>query len=135
MSERVFLDSSFWILLRDPREPEHSRVVELTRRLLQNRDQLVITEFILAETHAYFCRSAARARQILDDFEHNRAIHCEPTGPADRSEALSLLRLHRDRQYSWCDAISFVVMRRMGIRRAASADQHFRQIGEFEVVC
>ncbi len=135
MSERVFMDSSFWILLRDDREPAHSQAVEVARHLLKDRNELVITEFVLAETHAYFCRSSARSLQILNDFENNRAIRCESAGPADQQEAFKLLRRHRDRSYSLCDAISFVVMRRMGIRKAASTDQHFKQIGEFEVIC
>lgn len=128
------MDSSFWILLRDDKEPEHDRIVDVTRRLLGNRDQLVVTELVLAETHAYFCRSPLRSRQILDDFENNRAIHCEPTGPSDRQEAFQLLRRHRDKTWSFCDAISFAVMRRLGIRKAVAADHHFRQIGEFEVI-
>ncbi len=135
MRERVFMDSSFWILLRDDKEPEHGRIVEVMRRLLGNRGQLVVTEMVLAETHAYFCRSSLRSLQILDDFENNRAIHCEPTGPSDRQEAFQLLRRHRDKTWSFCDAISFAVMRRQGIRKAAAADHHFRQIGEFEVIC
>lgn len=135
MSERVFMDSSFWILLRDRREPEHSRIVDIARRLLRNRVQLVITDMILAETHAYFCRSPLLASQILDDFENNRAIHCEAAGPADQREAIQLLRQHRDKAWSYCDALSFAVMRRLGIGKAASADHHFRQIGEFEIVC
>jgi uncharacterized protein len=135
MSERIFMDSSFWILLRDDREPEHSRVVALARRLLGSRVQLVVTEMVLAETHAYFCRSPLRSLQILDDFENNRAIHCEMSGPSDRQDAIQMLRRHRDKAWSFCDALSFTVMRRLGIRKAAAADHHFRQVGEFEVIC
>lgn len=135
MNERVFMDSSFWIMLRDDKEPEHGRVMGVARQLLTRRTQLVITEMILAETHAYFCRSRPRARQILDDFENNRAIHCEFIAPQDLNAAIALLRQHRDKAWSLCDAISFSIMRRMGIHRAASVDQHFCQIGEFEIVC
>lgn len=129
------MDSSFWILLRDDKEPGHRRVVDVMRRVLGERGELVVTEMVLAETHAYFCRSPFRSLQILDDFENNRAIHSEPVGPSDVREAIQLLRRQRDKTWSFCDAISFVVMRRLGIRKAASADRHFRQIGEFEVIC
>jgi predicted nucleic acid-binding protein len=135
MRGRIFMDSSFWILLRDDKEPGHRRVVDVMRRVLGERGELVVTEMVLAETHAYFCRSPFRSLQILDDFENNRAIHSEPVGPSDVREAIQLLRRQRDKTWSFCDAISFVVMRRLGIRKAASADRHFRQIGEFEVIC
>jgi len=135
MSERIFMDSSFWILLRDETGPQHRRIVDVARQLLGNRTQLVVTELVLAETHAYFSRAPLRSLQILDDFENNRAIHCEAARPVDQQEAIQLLRRYRDKAWSYCDAMSFAVMRRMGIRKAASADHHFRQIGEFEVIC
>jgi len=135
MSERVFMDSSFWILLRDDKEPEHGRIVDIARQLLTNRTQLVITELILAETQAYFCRSRLRSIQILDDFENNRALHCEFATPPDLTAAIQLLRKHRDKAWSLCDALSFSIMRRLGLRKAASVDHHFRQVGEFEIIC
>ncbi|MDB6057270.1 MAG: hypothetical protein JWO95_1114, partial [Verrucomicrobiales bacterium] len=39
-----------------------------------------------------------------------------------------------DKDYSLCDALSFVIIRRIGLRQAASFDKHFRQFGEFEVL-
>jgi len=53
---------------------------------------------------------------------------------ADHREAIQLLRQHADKSYPFCDAISFVVMRRLGVKRIAAFDDHFRQIGGFEVV-
>jgi uncharacterized protein len=132
---RVFLDSSFWVCLRDEREVNHDRAVAVARGLLRQRLRFVITPLVFAETHAYFSRASRRRQQVLDDFEHNPIIACEPlTGP-DQSEAIRLLRLHRDKTYSFCDAVSFVLMRRLGVKQAASFDDHFRQFGECEVIC
>ena len=102
MSGRCFLDSSFWICLRDEREPDHAVAREVTRRLLGQRTQLVISPLILAETQAYFCRSSLRTRQILDDFENNPVLHCEPMTPADQREAIALLRSHHDKATQHC---------------------------------
>ena len=102
----------------------------MTRRLLANRDQLVVTDMVLGETHAYFCRSPLRALQILDDFENNRAIHCEPARPSDQQEAIQLLRRDRDkagpfvtRFHLWsCAAWAFGERRRRTIISANSAN-------------
>lgn len=134
MRRRVLLDASFWISLRDEKEPEYKKAQIITRQLFSERVQLVITPLILAETHAYYSRSPHRARQILDDFENNPVMHCEPLLPADQQEAIGLLRQHRDKAYSFCDAVSFALMRRLGIRHAATFDAHFRQFGEFEII-
>jgi predicted nucleic acid-binding protein len=52
----------------------------------------------------------------------------------DQEEAIRILRSQRDKDYSFCDAISFVVMRRFDLQRVAAFDDHFRQFGGFEVI-
>lgn len=50
----------------------------------------------------------------------DRAIH---------EEALALLRTRVDKTYSLCDAVSFIVLRRNGLRQALTTDRHFAQEG------
>jgi uncharacterized protein len=130
----TFLDASFWIALRDAREPWNGRALQIAGNLLRQRRQLVFTTLVLAETHAYFSRSALMRLQILDDAERNPTLRSEPVSGLDESQAMSLLRHHRDKNYSFCDAVSFVVMRRLRIRQVATFDHHFRQFGEFEII-
>jgi predicted nucleic acid-binding protein len=134
MTGYVLLDASFWIALRDAREPFHSRARMLTQQLLASRAGFVFTTLILAETHAYFSRSPLLRAQILDDAQKNPVMRWEPASPTDETEAIKLMRHHKDKSYSLCDAVSFVVMRRLQLRRAATFDDHFRQIGEFGVL-
>jgi predicted nucleic acid-binding protein len=134
VTAQVLLDASFWIALRDAREPWHSQARRAAEDLLRDHTRLVFTSFILAETHAYFSRSAAMRNQILDDAEKNPALRWEPVLRSDEVSALALLRQHRDKEYSLCDAISFVVMQRLGIRHAAAFDNHFRQFGGFQII-
>jgi len=134
VTAQVLLDASFWIALRDAREPWHGQARRAAEDLLHHHTRFVFTSFILAETHAYFSRSAAMRRQILDDAEKNPALRWEPVLRSDEIAALALLRQHRDKEYSLCDAISFVLMQRLGLRRAAAFDNHFRQFGGFEIV-
>ncbi|HEY2731112.1 MAG TPA: hypothetical protein VGK52_14315 [Polyangia bacterium] len=60
-----------------------------------------------------------------------RVVHVTPD---DHRRGLNLVERHADKSYSVCDAISFVVMERLRIKRAASFDRHFRQYGKFTVV-
>lgn len=131
---RIFLDASFWIALRDEREAGHEQARLRAREWVGQRCRLVVTAFVFAETHAYFSRSPRRRLQVLDDFERNPIVVCEPVLPGDQTEALRLLRQCGDKTYSFCDAVSFAIMRRLGVRHAASFDEHFRQFGEFEVL-
>jgi predicted nucleic acid-binding protein len=136
MSRRgVFLDASFWIGLRDEQDARNGRAATRTAELLAQRLHFVTTPLVFAETHAYFTRAPRRRQQILDDVEHNPIIQCEPLTPLEQTEAIHLLRRHKDKSYSFCDAVSFVVMRRLGLTRVATFDEHFRQFGGFEIIC
>jgi len=44
-------------------------------------------------------------------------------------EALRLLAARPDKQYSLCDAVSFVLMKQRGDREALTTDHHFEQEG------
>ncbi len=130
----VFLDASFWIALRDPREPWHTRAQQATRTILSQKLPFIFTSFVLAETHANFTRAPKIRIQILNDAQRNPTLRSEQVLPADEAQAIELLRRQHDKNYSYCDAVSFMVMRRLGLRRAASFDEHFRQFGEFEII-
>jgi predicted nucleic acid-binding protein len=134
MNRRLFVDASFWIALRDPFEAKYDQARRLMERLIENREHFVITLLVFAETHAYFAKAQFRSKQILDDFEQNPVFDCEEVSLRDQQEAIRLLRQYRDKSFSFCDAVSFVVMRRLGLRRVASLDDHFRQFGEFDVI-
>ena len=134
MNARVLLDASFWIALRDGREACHTEARQVTGELLRQRVRLVFTSLILAETMAHFSRSPLTRSQIMDDAQSNPAMEWEPVSHADELAAFGLLRRQRDKSHSFCDAVSFVLMKRLSIPRAASFDEHFRQFGEFTIV-
>lgn len=133
-SHRVFLDASFWIAVRDEREACHAGARQVLLELFRHRSQFLTTTLVFAEIHAYFSRSLPKREQVLTDFWENPLVHFEPVSYADQQAAVMLLRQQRDKSYSFCDAVSFVILRRLEVRRVASLDDHFRQLGEFEVL-
>ena len=130
----VFVDASFWIALRDEHDQSHNLARRLAGRLAEARSPLITTPLVFAEIHAYLSRSRVRREQVLREIWESRIVHVELTTAGDYSEARALLRRYRDKAYSFCDAVSFVVIERLGLNQAASFDDHFRQIGQFEVL-
>ena len=130
----TFIDASFWIALRSRSAPEHQRAVAIGRRLAAERSFLACTDLVFAEIYAYFSRMRALREQVIADFWDNRIMRFQEATYQDKTEAIEVLRAHKDKTYSFCDAVSFMLMRRLKIRRAASFDIHFRQFGEFEVI-
>jgi predicted nucleic acid-binding protein len=61
-------------------------------------------------------------------------VRVERVRAADEERAAELVRHHRDKYYSLCDAYSFVVMHRLGITEVIAFDRHFREYGKFAVL-
>jgi uncharacterized protein len=70
---------------------------------------------------------------FLDSVEQS-ALHVERIRRIDETKAVTLLRSHGDKTYSLCDALSFVVMERLGIVEAVAYDRHFREYGRFLIL-
>jgi uncharacterized protein len=130
----VLVDASFWVARRNARDPSHERALEIARELLAARVMLIFTPLIFAEVHAFFVRARQLREQVIRDCWENPAARVEDVSRADQLAALALLRKYRDKEFSFCDATSFVVIQRMKIERAVSFDHHFQQYGQFEVI-
>jgi uncharacterized protein len=130
----TFIDASFWIALRSRSAPEHPQAVAIGRRLAAERSFLACTDMVFAEVHAYFSRMRLLREQVIADFWQNPIMRFQEPTYQDKTHAIEVLREHKDKTYSFCDAVSFMLMRRLKIRRVASFDIHFRQFGEFEVI-
>jgi uncharacterized protein len=134
MTNRVFLDSSFWITYREESEARYREAQRIVAELFRQRTHFVTTLPVVCEIHASFSRNPRKRALVLNDLCHNPLVTIEEVSHQDQKAALEILRTNQDKTYPLCDAISFVVIRRLKIVRAAAFDNHFRQFGEFEVL-
>lgn len=134
MDTRVFLDASFWIAYREPREERARRALEILRDLFQARSRFITTFPVLCEIQAYFSRHIVRRQTVLNDLWENPVVDFVDISYRDQQNAIALLHDHADKSFSLCDALSFVVMRRIGLRRVVTFDRHFQQFGGFDIV-
>ena len=87
----------------------------------------VLAEFVaLAQT-----RGVPRlgVLEFLADLHASPEIEVLWIDPATHLAAEQLLKARLDKTYSLCDAVSFVLMSRLGIREALTTDRHFDQEG------
>ncbi len=122
------------IAFRDDRQTHHAEARETVATLSRERARFVGTAFVFAETHTTFARSRAPRERISADFWENPLLNQAEVTHVDHRKAIALLRQHGDKSYPFCDAISFVVMQRLGVKRVAALADHFRQFGGLEMV-
>lgn len=130
----VFADSGFWIGLRDKRDAYHDSSQKIAKWVINQRLQLVVTPFIFAEVYAYFCRARPLREQVVRDIWTNKIVRMEQPTFADQDRAVRLLEEYGDKNFSFADALSFVIIDRLKLRSAISYDDHFHQYGQFDVI-
>jgi predicted nucleic acid-binding protein len=124
----VLIDTAGMYCLIDQDDVFHPKAVAeyLTAplRLIHN---LVLTELIpLARTRGL------RRQRVLDYVRDvSRAVEVQLIwiDEALHDEAVELLFRRPDKDYSLCDAVSFVLMRRYALADALTTDKHFEQEG------
>lgn len=127
-----FVDTSFWIALRfrrDARFPEARAIWEA------GTGPLLTTPLVIGETWTFLSRRAGprRAVQFLDAVAKLPRLTVRHVDEDAESEAWRWLRRHDERHYSFVDATSFVLMRRLRIREALAFDGDFSAAGFTEV--
>jgi predicted nucleic acid-binding protein len=118
----VFVDTSVWYAAADSGDAGNGRA----KVILAETGPLVTSDHVLIETwtllhHRIHRRAAERFWEAL----RNGVAAIEPVGAADLEAAWQIGISWRDQDFSIVDRTSFAVMRRLGIDRAASFDDHF----------
>jgi predicted nucleic acid-binding protein len=128
---RVFCDTSYFYACADSEDASHRDALTLANEGLRRRTQLWTTWDVVSETVTLlrYRHSWGAAIRFLDDVKPR--LHLADYGPAVRVEAEELFRRHgRSRRLSFCDAISFVVVRKVLDDVAClTFDDDFRRLG------
>jgi len=134
MKRALFGDTSALYALADKADSDHLSVASVAEEALKQRRPIVVTTFVIAETHALLLRRLGRdiaAEWLRHAF--NAFVVIRPT-EEDERRACEIIFGYADKDFSFTDAISFAVMERLGISLALSLDEHFVQFGKFTVV-
>ena len=137
---RVFVDTSGFYALIVGKDENHGRADELFTLAQREAWRLVTTNAVVFEAHALLLHRSrpgrATALKFLDAAQ-NDAYDVVRVRKNDEEKAIALIWAHEDKLYklySFCDALSFVVMERLRIREAIAFDQDFRSYGKFTLL-
>jgi uncharacterized protein len=129
----IFVDSSFWIGLTDVLDSRHAEAADLIRS--RNRAQLLTTNHVLGETWTFLRKRHrhAIAMRFLDRVDTADRIDVRFVGAELERDAWDWLRQHDERSYSFVDATSFTLMRRLAIHEALAFEGDFAAAGFVEL--
>ena len=129
----TFVDTGAWYALYVPTDPDHPAADGWLRT---NRTPLVTTDYVIDETLTLMRARGQNRRAVefgLDAFGGVLALVHYVT-PADIAAGWAVFHRFADKDWSFTDCTSKVVMEGMGITTAFAFDHHFRQFGTVAVV-
>lgn len=131
MAAELFVDTSGWLPLADPKDRAHARVARSLRDAVKNGRRIVTTNLVIAETHALLMRRIHPDAALAFLREVRRAPHMvvESTGEYELDAQRDWLERYDDQDFSLTDAVSFSVMKERGIRDALAIDHRFAVAG------
>jgi len=127
----LFVDTGAWYALADRTDQHHNEAVEIYPKLLSSYFPLKTTNLIIAETYILIRRGIGYQAAIafLENIASSPRVIKICSDNLLEETAESILRQYQDQDFSYTDAVSFVVMKQNGITEAFSFDKHFVTAG------
>jgi uncharacterized protein len=129
----TFVDTGAWFASVVPSDPDHPAAAAW---LAADRGPLLTTDYVIDETLTLLLARGQKARAVTwgEAVFGGELTAVHYLSPAELRAAFDLFRRFTDKGWSFTDCTSKVVLDSLGLTRAFSFDQHFRQFGTVTVV-
>ena len=127
----LFVDTAGWMACADGSDPAHVRSCAARDSALEGGMTLVTTDFVVDETLTLirFRLGLEAAAAWWQQVDGTSRLRWEGIGSDRFERARQLFFQHRDKEFSFTDCTSFVIMRELKLARVLTTDRHFRQMG------
>ncbi len=131
---QVFVDTSAWDALADSHDAHHEPAL-LFRQEITGRAQLVCTNYVLDELYTLLLlnigyQATIKFKTKLDILIQERVLSVVWVTEAIAQEAWQVFtQFNVDKNWSFTDCVSYVIMRHRRIVEAFAFDHHFEQMG------
>ena len=129
----IFVDTSYWVAQQLRRDGRHTIAVAL--ETMFSRVPLATSTAVVSETWTFLRRRADHgvAMRWLDRVRNAPNVAVERIDEALEDEAWAWLRVHDERPYSFVDATSFALMRKLRLTETLAFDGDFAAAGFVEL--
>ncbi len=129
----ILIDTSAILPVLDKNDVIHYQAAEIWRELIEEKKEIWINNYILLEATTLIQRRYGM--EIVRNFQQRMVpiFQIEWIDAIKHTQAIEILLSTNRRKLSLVDISAFATMRRLGIRKVFTFDQHFAEQG-FEVL-
>jgi predicted nucleic acid-binding protein len=127
----VFMDTAGFLALWDAADDHHEMAVELQAELVRKRRRFLTTDYVVDETVTLLQvrHSHRAAADFLRSVTTSALLQLQWASPDRFHAAANFFARHADKEWSFTDCVSFVLMHELRIGECFTTDHHFRQAG------
>ena len=131
---QIFVDTSAWDAIADAGDPNHEMAL-LFNDEIADRCQLVVTNYVLDELYTLLLMNIGYQRTVdfkrkLDVLVREEILVIIWVSEDIADEAWAVFeQFNVDKQWSFTDCVSYVVMKQREMVEAFAFDHHFAQMG------
>ena len=131
MKKPVFVDTAAWLALLNKSDVLHEKAKRIRNKLVRERRQFLLTDYIVVEIANALSRVPLRqtAVQIISLIQSSANTMVVRVDKEIFGEAWRLYSERLDKEWSFTDCTSFIVMNSMGLTDAFTSDHHFEPAG------
>lgn len=133
MKSFVFVDTGAWFAAVTPNDPNH---VLASAWIAANDLPLLTTDYVIDETLTLLRARGENKRALAlgEQFFNSDMATVYRLTDEDLQAAWEVFRHYNDKEWSFTDCASKVIMEKFGVVSALAFDHHFRQFGTVVVV-
>jgi len=132
MLSRIFIDTGAFLALEDESDQYHEEALQFREQVLRKkRYEMITTSYTLDETLTLI-RFRIGIKASIDfskKIRKSKVVKIVRVSREIEAKALDIFERYEDKDFSFTDCVSFVVMWEMGIKEAFAFDEHFNQMG------
>jgi hypothetical protein len=131
LPEIIFVDTGAWVALADRDDAHHAKAASIYPILLKTHRRLITSNLVIAESYILILNELGHQAAInfLERIKASPRILRIYSNEDIESDAEELLKKYSDQDFSYADAVSFVIMKRERIKKAFSFNGHFLTAG------
>lgn len=128
---KLFVDTAAWLALNDKNDQYHKEAMAKSLEIKAKKIELITSEYILDESITLIRYRVSHQAAVIfgDSLFKSRIVKIVDITEGDRLKAWEIFKKYDDKELSFTDCTSFVLIKNLKLQKAFTFDKHFQQIG------